>query len=79
VLDTGAFDAGGKAAADFRRQLRRDLVAQESRYLLGLDREDRLPREFLVERLVDLSLRPLATGAPVAATKRLKPPAPSAL
>jgi len=54
VLDTGAFDAGGKTAADFLRQLRRDLLAQESRHLLGLDREDRLPREFLVERLEDL-------------------------
>lgn len=54
VLDTGTFDAGGQATADFLCQLRCHLLAQETRHLLGLDREDRLPGEFLVERLDDL-------------------------
>ena len=53
VLDAGALDARREAAAEFLRQLRRDPLAQEAGDLLSLDREDRLPGEFLVERLQD--------------------------
>jgi hypothetical protein len=53
VFDAGALDARREAAAEFLRQLRRDLLAQETGDLLGLDREDGLPGEFLVERLQD--------------------------
>ncbi|MBK8580230.1 MAG: hypothetical protein IPN78_19165 [Candidatus Accumulibacter sp.] len=53
VLDAGALDTRREAAAEFLRQLRRDLLAQETGDLLGLDREDGLPGEFLVERLQD--------------------------
>ena len=53
VLDASALDARREAAAEFLRQLRCDLLAQEVGDLVCLDREDRLPGEFLVERLQD--------------------------
>ena len=49
VLDAGALDADGKAAADLLRKQRGDLLAQEACDLLGFDREHRLTRELLVQ------------------------------
>jgi len=51
VLDAGALDAGGKAAAQFLGEQGRDLLAQEACHLLGLDCEHRLAREALIQGL----------------------------
>ena len=51
MLDAGAFDARGQAAIQFLRQLRRHPLAQKAHHLLGLDRENRLARNCVVERL----------------------------
>src|SRR5213593_1494084 len=51
VLEAGAFDAGGEAAADLLGQLWGELLAQETSHLFGLDGEHGLARELLVQGL----------------------------
>ena len=51
MLDAGPFDAGGELAADLLGELGGDLVIEKGGDFFGLDREDSLPRQLLVERL----------------------------
>src|SRR5271165_5935380 len=50
-LDAGSLDAGLKARADLLGELRRDLLAQETGDMLGLDRQHRLAGKLFMQGL----------------------------